>query len=517
MEDLRTQGCCGNPEIVDTKAPFSNFSFIETRFPSCTPLKRILSQMRQLNYETMVIEPVESVGFSKEDDQDLEDAGLALSSKNLFRLSFFKNTIEKKEDILKQTKEGYLGYAILKEVPCNDSFRWIIFESITKTSRHDNNFYHARKIYKIKCVDKAFEIKGNLYCQQNGTTNVCAHVALRTALSMLESYEDFSCREINKILDKIGCPHQAGEGLSLIQISKLLKYLEINYNIVEYHQNKKELNIPFYKYVYGSVEIGYPALLGFSLKQEENTSENNVGHIIPAIGHTFNEDTWIPNAEKSYFTIGKDIRYVPSESWVSSYIYHDDNFGSHYCLPRQYMEAENDVFVISLLPQHTKFDSTEAEVFSINHLFSIASGILDPVSNIWIKRFKEAIVYQGGWVVLRPVYLTGLEYLEHLEALEGWEKEKIDPILIKGLEGISDFHLWMIEVSLPELFPANKRKLGEVILNAEKDIRSEDLLIFTRLPGFLYVLSKLVKTEKPVFSKYETNIKTHTQIYTDSK
>src|SRR6185437_3386454 len=85
--------------------------------------------------------------------------------------------------------------------------------------------------------------------------------------------------------------------------------------------------IPYRKYIYGSVESGLPALLGF---QFDMGQPEESGHIIPVLGHTFNADTWIPRAAFSYFILGQSTRYVPSESWVSTYIIHDDNWGSNY-------------------------------------------------------------------------------------------------------------------------------------------------------------------------------------------
>ncbi len=511
MDDLRIQGCLGSPEILDVRAPFSNFDFVESRFGKNRPLKRILSQARMANFLTLVIEKIDSRGFSKDDDDDLKEAGFELSLKNLIRLSFFKKIFAGVSDIKNNLDEGYLGYAILKEVPFGNKFRWIIFESITRPARHDNNYYHAEKEYKVCCVDKIFKIKGNIYCQQNGSTNVCAHAALRTCLSMTESFNDFSYRQMNKILKENGLPHGLKEPLSDDQIKLILNKSGINYSLQAYPLADNQPKIPFQKYLYGSIESGQPALLGFE--------SGNSGHIIPVIGHTFNEDTWVPNADTSYFSIGQDTRYVPSESWVSSYICHDDNFGSHFCLPRQYLSSKDKILVIGFLPKQTKYDAIAAEAIAIDYLYLITLNLQPNSDHVWLKRLREAVMIEKGWVVLRTIFISGNKYVEHLENLQGWRTgEHIDAQITGKLRELLKGSYWMVEISLPELFPANRRKLGEIILNAEAPITPDTIsasYMFARLPGGLYVLGEK-EDGKPFVSNYPLAIHTHSQIYSKS-
>ena len=89
----------------------------------------------------------------------------------------------------------------------------------------------------------------------------------------------------------------------------------------------------FQKLLYGSIESGFPGIIFF------RTVEGDC-HAIPIFGHTFNEDTWVPNAELSYFKVGSDTMYIPSESWVSMFIAHDDNFGSNFCIPHRFLSAK---------------------------------------------------------------------------------------------------------------------------------------------------------------------------------
>lgn len=509
MEALRETKCLGVPEVLDARPPFSNFDFVEQKFGSCRPLQRILSLARMAEFSTIVLENISSVGYSKEEDEDLLAYGIQPSDKNLIRISFFKGQFSAVAAIKDQKDSDYLGYAILKVVPTKQhTFRWIVFESVIKASRHVNNYYHVGKEYEILCGDKNFKIKGTIYCQQNGLTSVCAHVALRTAIATTTGYDDVSYKAMNEILKKKGCPHRIeNRGLTDIQIKSILDDLGIKYSVHVYEPQSND-PIPFQKYIYGSIESGYATLLGFY-------GRNEVGHVIPVLGHTFNEDTWVPNAETSYFRIGKNIRYVPSETWVSTYICHDDNFGPHFCLPRQYLTVKDKVIVISFEPAEAKFDAVSAEVVAIEYLNKIIQSFPEQLANAWSRRLKDAVLVQRGWIVLRPLFMSGAQYITHLNSLTGWEGEKISPDLVKKLAPILKNHYWIVEFSLPELFPANKRKLGEVVLDASIAITPQTFsaaYMFARLPGELNWLA-LDENKKVFLSKIDSGIKTHTQLY----
>lgn len=509
--NLRTVKPLGPPRVFLSKKPFSNFTFRDDHFPGCNPLGRILSQARRLGFKAIVMEKIPAVGFAKSDDLELKKSTPEFIKSELFRLSFLKRVLRSPVGIKRCRNDDFLGYAILK----GNQFRsgtvqWIIFESIVTPPRHDNNYLHSKKSCSVRSDTRLFKIRGNLYCQQNGITNVCAHVALRTIIASLTKKGDVSYREINRILEKVGLPHPPKEHLSTEQIKAVLENKKIGF--YEIWQTQASA-IPYQKYLYGSIEIGYPALLGFHFKDPR---DQLVGHIIPVIGHTFNEDTWVPNAESSYFTIGKDTRYVPSEAWVSTYICHDDNFGSNYCIPRLYVgqgQKIEGVYALGTLPRACKCDPIEAEAVAVDYLYSIVPT-MRAVGNQWVNRLKEAV--GRSWVVLRPVLISGEAYVQHLKKIKGWgqKDEKVD----RGMISILSQHLhndfWVVEVSFPELFPANRRKLGEIVLRSDikpSPQRDYSSFILARLPGsFLF----MQKTAEGVVSFVEipSGINTHSDI-----
>ena len=518
MSDLRTTPALNPPEIIRVKPPHSNFSFLENRFgdSNLESIQRIFSQARILGFKTLVIENIESVGFSKEDDLELQAEGLDISTDPLVRISFLKEEATTIQDIEALTNEHFLGYVILKKIQfAQGRYKWIVFESVMAVTRHENNYMHKLRKYNINVGGKFFTVVGILYCQQNTLTNVCAHAALRTCISIISPPADVSYSRMNKIIAEGGKPHKIGEGLSLEQICLILEKFGIKYSLQTYQPNPLEKGksregqsrIPYQSFLYSSVESGYPALLGFSIEEHD-------AHIIPVFGHTFNEDTWVPRAKTSYFEVGKDTRYVPSEAWVSTYICHDDNFGSYYCLPRNYLSGDKTITVIALRPCEAEFDAIVAEAIAADYLYTLTHVIeKEGAKNVWAKRLAKALTEKRGWFVLRTLCMNKTEYIEHLRLLKGWDDKTIPQKLVTALsEGLPDL-LWVAEVSLPELFPANRRKLGEIVLDPSKPVSHEfDLanFILARILDKVYCLQS---TEEGIgLIAYDSEIDTHTSL-----
>ena len=166
-------------------------------------------------------------------------------------------------------------------------------------------------------------------------------MALRTALSSLLPDGDISYSEINRMagVDHRGIQVGGGTGLSPEQMEAVLNDLSIPYEKIV-HEPAASLVLPtdYQRNLYGFIESGAPALLGFEL-EDPNANAGEAGrHIIPVVGHTFNEDAWMPEADRNYFA--KGLSYYPSESWLSTFVAHDDNFGPYYCLPRNFLKKE---------------------------------------------------------------------------------------------------------------------------------------------------------------------------------
>src|SRR5207249_1184228 len=125
-----------------------------------------------------------------------------------------------------------------------------------------------------------------------------------------------------------------------------------------------------------------------------------------------------------------------------------------------------------------------AEVIGADYLFTILPQ-LPPGNNPWAKRLA---FYAGKHLlVLRPFLLDRDLYVKHLGKVRDWQGERITRDWLAILkELLPDERIWMIELSVPELFSANLRKVAEVLLRAEvlpKAGRDLASFILARLPG----------------------------------
>jgi hypothetical protein len=306
-----------------------------------------------------------------------------------------------------------------------------------------------------------------------------------------------------------------------------------------------------FRNIYGCIESGYPAIVTFSVddtkekeEEEEKGGEEEKGpflHAIPLFGHTFNEDTWVQRAE-SYFHVGPETKCIPSESWTSMYIAHDDNWGSNYCIPRNYLrtkrycdkpdgnpnycqmgsrlERVTDIF--GAMPKEIKLNHIEAEAIGVGYLYLLLA-YLPSIDDIWTKRLTYFTV--EGQVVIRPVLIDSIEYLHHLKQIKDWNCNLIanntisilEEFFLQYGEGESE-KVWMVELSVPELFSANKRKVGEVLLRADiepKIARDFETFVFARFPGFFAFFADFEDGEidKPAFEYIPSGLKGHVELF----
>ena len=351
---------------------------------------------------------------------------------------------------------------------------------------------------------KSFKVNGYLYAQQNALTNVCAHVALRTAAARFHPNGDMSYREMNQLLgiDHVNVKMGEGNGLTYQQMQQVLEAAGAKCFPADY-SNPSANPPPFQKYIYGSIESGYPAIVIFG-----TTDPDGSLHAVPVFGHTLNQDTWVPSADFSYFKIGEGTKYIPSESWLSMFIAHDDNWGSNYCIPRHYLRPKQSAplgqpmpapeeavsqcvaHVISTMPKEVKLNPVRAEIIGADYLFTILPQ-LPPNNNPWAQRL--ALYAKAHLLVLRPYLLDPAEYTAHLEKVKDWQGRPVRETLIRDLRtNLTKERLWMIELSVPELFSANLRKVGEVLVRAEimpavdRDLGS---FVLARLPGYFALLA----------------------------
>jgi hypothetical protein len=310
-------------------------------------------------------------------------------------------------------------------------------------------------------------------------------------------------------------------------MTAVLDKFGIPYGDIDYEQAAKDSgnqnirkDLPYQSYLYAGIEAGCGGLLGFKFREPPSANKpqgEELGHIIPFYGHTFNKDTWSPDAEVHYFNIGGNMGYIPSSSWTSSFIGHDDNFGPNFCVPRLYVKPEQAEYVVELRRPDVRYGGITAEAQGMQFLYSLIPYL--DTSHPWQRRLVYFANPNVRRVILRTLCVSRSRYLEHLRGCRDWQGNSDDTATLNKLEALLPSMLWVVEVSVPHLFPANERKLGEIVnglrkLDPGKDNEQEadfSLFLMARLPGMYFFLTA-VNQYGPTFASMTNGMTSHTEV-----
>jgi hypothetical protein len=504
-------------QLINANAPFSCFDWCETNLAPIESIRRCFSLARSLGMQTFIAEDIPADGIIRDENRELQALALDYVMPVLKRLSFWKAPITSIKDILSTDPSDLCGYAIVKHdlAPSQSINRWHVFEAVFRKYPHEHNCVPNPRDYRLRVNGAEFVIPGILYAQQNGLNKACAHVALRTLISRRVPGGDLPYAKLNQLAaNATPGTYKPGEGLSAPQIRAILRHFKIPFRDIDYtKEEEKHADIrqthPFQKFLYAGIESGCGGLLGFRMTGPQATEAR---HIIPFFGHTFNKDTWVPDADTAYFNVGGGLGYIPSESWTSSFLGHDDNFGPNLCVPRLYVKPEQVEYVVELLRDSVAYGGVEAEAITLFFLCSLWPHLAKS-RNQWMKRLARDAHPSKQRVVLRAVCVSKDAYLQHVRGDADWNNKREPPNLIAILAQFLPKILWVVEISLPHLFPANEHKVGEILLNPTipfdpKKTISYKHFLFARLPGRVFVL-KSVNSGAPKFMEVPSACESH--------
>ncbi len=499
--------CC-----FDILRPFSNFDFVEKYFPDTPAVSRLFSIARSFKAQSMVIEDMDPIGIIADENEELLKKFPDYKMKGLKRITFWRTVCKGKGKLPAEEKNDFVGYGIIKrDCTCSQNVdKWHVFEAVMPKYDHIHNCVPSSQTYEVAAAGRLRSVKGVLYCQQNGLNKACAHVALRSLLSLHLPGTEIPYSKLNRLASQASSPFNPADGLNVQHIRSILDEFKIGYRDVDY--DKKSLlercKLPYEKFLYAGIESGAGAMLGFRFTGPMSQNEH---HIIPFFGHTFNQDAWVSEADINYFKVGEKTRYTPSEAWCSSFIGHDDNFGPNFCVPRLYVHPNQAQYVVELLRPGVCYSGVVAEAAGVDYLYSILQEIKD-LNNPWLLRLLKYTREQK--VVLRAISLNKKQYMAHIRKESDWQFHKEIPELCNLLEPLVPKTIWLVEVSIPQLFPTNLRKLGESVLDATCAPTSKQdfgTFVFARFPNTT-MLRTLVKG-KPEFLTGSSGITSHVRLF----
>lgn len=548
-------------------------------------IHRCFSIARMYGSTHVLREKISIEGFMKEDLENWKRATGKEPESHALRFSFWKTKpgtgdglrLDGENIDAKLDQLDLIGYMILEKVGAqrgDDRFRWIVYEAVLDGGEFQRGIVPRQTtfLFSVGVNGKRRKITGRLYCQQNGVTTVCAHVAIRTLLTALLPEGDVSYRQItdyaNESSDGLLDMKEGMTSLQLEHVFKKFGFVVHSWGIPEDRMANEERNIPVYHCVYSAVESGGGCLLGFFVTRKDDKKPKNAGsktvtktpqHIIPLFGHTFNKHIWVNDASGCYFNAASphDIAAFTSDNWVSTFQGHDDNIGPNIYIPRFFIEKSEVSTVFSIIPVRKEhavasgyYNGVDVErvapIWLINYVGAWIRKQCCPdgkSGNMWLQKLLSALptsnlttgrvdslASDGGRakVVLRSLFVQKDEYLKWLEDARDWMGKKecestVDEIkkVLSEMEALNKpASFWMVEFSLPHLFPANERKIGEMLFSAVQlgEVRGkEDILLplITRIPGY-YLSPVLLGTDGKVkldFDIAESAIVSHTECF----
>lgn len=97
------------------------------------------------------------------------------------------------------------------------------------------------------------------------------------------------------------------------------------------------------------------------------------------------------------------------------------------------------------------------------------------------------------------------------------ESGKIRKVILDAYKKFLPNSFWMVEISIPELFSTDRRKLGEILIRSDVAIKPKiqpdwSLFLFARLPACF----AFVNSNQNEFEFFPHSVKRHSTVYSQS-
>ncbi|MFO8008844.1 MAG: hypothetical protein R6V05_14040 [Candidatus Brocadiia bacterium] len=510
----------GRPRRLDITEP-GFFKFIEQDlwrsspcFQHAQPIHRICTLWRKMGVGTLYVEHL-NAGEHVQQELDAVSRRIGKAVKpHLVRVSAFFGRVRRPV-----AQNRYLGYAaVLRLRLAPNTWRSYVIDAVVRAPSTMteaelqpaylmNNYLHSAREYAGQLADRQYTVLGTLFCQQNNLTSICAHAALRMAISN-SCAPDASPLTTERINEILGVDHSdkpfgqaPGEpvhhgGLDEKAIWECAEQCGFAPKRWDFFANP---NIEYHDVVYPMVESGCPTLLEFT------TIPGQYSHVVPVLGHTLNTDAWAPQAEPAYSRYSPVFPpHISTSRWVDHFIISDDNFGPYLCLPvlslrKRTIPRWDSQFrarkAIALFSQRVGYTSVSVERKAASVYWFVLKELSSGTAT---SRVKEQIFtpvwravddpkYHRPSPVMRMVLSDRDAYLDHLrQTIYGREELPTDiAARLMDLEG----RFWVCEVTLPDLYTGNKTKLGDILIGAGRPEAEQDdpPLLMARMRGlFLF-------------------------------
>jgi hypothetical protein len=426
--------------------------------------------------------------------------------------------------------EDIIGYAIVVTLQLpGDVYRTFLLEAVIRTPSIGyeteeglifidvpNYYIHNSRDLTASVgprgKDRQFTIHGTFFTQQNDLTSVCSHAALRMMINSSSRMQihlqkvigdglltnkyinDVLGLDFSSPLKSVGHyekdpphPHNR-KGLTVKDIDKVVQSLDARLLVQNFTE---QLPVHYDEIMYPLVESLCPTLLevqGWDVAKREEYA-----HVLAVMGHTLNSDRWEPEANIGYGSYPLQ-NGISACQWICHYIISDDNYGMNLTLPsdavrNHIVPHENPkthaVRLMSIVPRKMTISGYTAQRIAVDIAKRQIEGTSLSRKVYWLDKLKETM--QKGDVVCRTTLVEGAAYASYIDDLS--HDGPLHPTAKqKTYFGALPAHVWVTEVTLPNLYAGNKAKLADILIDACADqsaARSRDCVMLAWFPGFI--------------------------------
>lgn len=388
-----------------------------------------------------------------------------------------------------------LGYLLLYSDSCQGIplSSYIPEAVIVEPSSFPHYYVHSKATFPLTTLGQPFGVLGSYFAQQEGAVNCCAQAAVKAVLKNLATMTgvdvDIPYTQMNAHLCIDHKTRHAKNGCFPEEIGELLRGVGMESAILDHAAGGESTADAIIDTAYYAVECGLPAILCFGGKR--------VMHAMAVVGHTFDPRLWSATAAAAYFP--SDRTYMPSHSWMQDLLVQDDKVGPYCTLQRATLANRKPLVIIPRFPD-SMMESPESVEQSVSSLFSerrfgnqtFFSKLNEfaekkGAQSYWLDKLLEHV--SSGTFVLRTLRTTADAYCDFLKN-NGMDVDMINEVKDR-LAGRRT--IWLVELSIPELFQINNCRLGEVLLaedvvGAKKSPKEDLELCAVRIPGVLTVV-----------------------------
>ena len=343
-----------------------------------------------------------------------------------------------------------------------------------------NNFVYTETELEVEVKNRKFSVAGVYYCQQNGSTHVCAHASLRMALTSKVNNK-VTAEYINSLLGVV----PPCSGLQFGQMIQVIEDQGLYAEIIDC-TTPSLTRENYISALAAAVESGDKALLVFTTDTAGTGAPSTEEHVVLVFGHTRHSDEWHPQAIPAY-SGPRSAPYYPASGWIDHFLIHDDNFGPYFTLSSSALEFKPSVrahWIVIIRDVKISHTSQFAEGLAATTLASTLKTFRGVPAGKWLTFIAE----RERTFILRTLLLRRDEYMLHLANAVGHDGSKMSSQELDPLTALPNL-FWMVEFSLPPLFTGNHSKLGEILIAADAPGVSafNELTLGMRGPEFLFI------------------------------